>query len=72
MITCKACGTQNPSDSAFCANCARKLDPETQDAVVAQRAAHAATGVRWSSIVISVVVLLIILAAVLLLVTHTL
>jgi uncharacterized membrane protein YvbJ len=72
MITCQACGTENSPDAAFCSNCARKLDPETQNAVVQQRAAHVATGIRWSSVIVAGAVVLVIVVVIVLLVTHVL
>jgi uncharacterized membrane protein YvbJ len=70
MITCQACGTENPPDTSFCVKCARKLDPETQSAVVRQRSSYvAATGVRWPAVA-SATVLVIVVVLVVLLVTH--
>lgn len=70
MITCRACGTENPPDAAFCAKCARKLDPETQAAVVQQRASYvAATGVRWMPMMSAAIVAVVVIVVVLL-VTH--
>ena len=48
--------------------CARKLDPETQAAVVARREAHTATGIRWSSVIIALIILLVLAVVVALLV----
>jgi uncharacterized membrane protein YvbJ len=64
MIRCQACGTENPPGAEYCVKCARKLDPETQKAVVAQREAHTATGIRWSSVIITLVILIVIIAVV--------
>lgn len=72
MIQCQACGAENPPEATYCAKCARKLDVETQQAVVQQRAAHAATGVRWSTVAIAVMIAVITIVIILLLVTHVL
>lgn len=60
MITCKACGTANADSAAFCSKCARKLDAETQQAVLRQRESYSATGINWSAILIAILVILII------------
>jgi uncharacterized membrane protein YvbJ len=70
MITCQACGTINPPEAAFCSKCARKLDPETQQKVVETRAAHTATGIRWTMVLLAALIVLIILVLVVLAVTH--
>lgn len=72
MIQCQACGTMNPDDTRYCVKCARKLDPATQQAVVEQRAAHTATGVRWSAVLIAAVILIIIIVLIALFATHVL
>ena len=69
MIRCEACGTENPPDASFCSNCARKLDAETQEAVVRRRAEHTATGTRWSAVLTAAVIVLILIVVVLF-VTH--
>jgi uncharacterized membrane protein YvbJ len=69
MIRCEACGTENPADAAYCSNCARKLDPDTQEAVARQRAEHTATGIRWSA-VLSAVIAVVIILLIVLFVTH--
>jgi uncharacterized membrane protein YvbJ len=70
VITCQACGTQNPPDAVYCTKCARKLDPDTQQAVVQQRASYMATGIDISRIVISSVVAIIIIIAIVFMVVH--
>ena len=70
MVTCQACGTENPSDSEYCSKCARKLDVDTQAAVVEQRATHTATGIRWSAVIAVLAVLILVILFVLLLATH--
>lgn len=70
MVVCKACNTDNPPGATYCVTCARKLDPETQDAVVRQRAAHTATGINWSSVLIAALVTVIVLALIVFLVVH--
>ena len=70
MIRCQACGTQNPAGTNYCSKCARKLDEETQRAVVAQREAHTATGIRWSAVITTVVIILIVALIVALLAFH--
>ncbi len=72
MIVCKACGTSNSADAAYCSKCARKLDRETQNAVAQQRAQHSATGINWSSIVVALAVVVIVAAVLVLVVTHVL
>jgi uncharacterized membrane protein YvbJ len=72
MVTCQACGTENPPDATFCSKCARKLDVETQQAVVEQRAAHTATGIRWPIVIATIVALVLIVLLLVLLATHTL
>jgi uncharacterized membrane protein YvbJ len=62
MITCQACGTQNPAGSQYCSKCARKLDEKTQQRIVAQREAHSAMGVRWSAVILALLVLIIVIA----------
>ena len=69
MIRCEACGTENPPDATYCANCARKLDAATQEAVTRRRAEHTATGIRWSAVLTGVVAVIIVLIIVLF-VTH--
>lgn len=70
MITCQACGTANPDDAAFCSKCARKLDPETQQAVVRQRAEHTATGLNWSAVITAVVIVIVVAVALILVLPH--
>jgi len=65
MIRCEACGTENPPDASFCVNCARKLDPATQEAVVRRRAEHTATGVRWSAVLLALFIALVIVLVIL-------
>jgi uncharacterized membrane protein YvbJ len=65
MIRCEACGTENPPDAAYCSNCARKLDPATQEAVARRRAEHRATGIRWSAVLTTAIAIIIILLIVL-------
>lgn len=70
MITCQACGTQNPPDAVYCTKCARKLDAETQQAIVQQRASYLATGLDVSRIVLTTVVAIIVVAVIIFLVVH--
>jgi uncharacterized membrane protein YvbJ len=70
VVTCQACGTQNPPGAAYCKTCARKLDAETQDAVVRTRAEHTATGIRWTAVIAAAVVIVIVALVLALLVTH--
>jgi uncharacterized membrane protein YvbJ len=70
VIICQACGTQNPQDAVYCTKCARKLDPETQQAVVQQRASYLATSLDLSRIVITTVVAIVIIIVVVFLVVH--
>lgn len=70
MVTCQACGTENPPGAAFCSKCARKLDEETQSNVVRTRAAHTATGVDWSRIAYAAVAALVIVLVVAFIVVH--
>lgn len=70
MITCQACGTQNDAGAVYCSKCARKLDPETQGAVVQQRASYLATGLDVSRIVITTVAAVIVIAVIIFLVVH--
>jgi hypothetical protein len=56
----------------YCVKCARKLDPETQQAVVERRAAHTATGVDWSRVLVVAAVAIVIIVVVALIVTHVL
>jgi len=72
MVTCQACGTENPPDATFCSECARKLDVETQQSVVEQRAAHTATGIRWPVVIAAIVAIVLIALLLVLLATHTL
>jgi uncharacterized membrane protein YvbJ len=70
MITCQACGTENPADAAYCSKCARKLDPETQQTVSRRREEHSAVGIRWTAVITAVVVIILVAVLVALLVTH--
>ena len=70
MIQCQACGTENPPGATYCSKCARKLDAETQQAVVEQRAAHTATGIRWSSVIVAVIVILILAVLIVYVIVH--
>jgi uncharacterized membrane protein YvbJ len=70
MVTCQACGTDNPPGAAFCSQCARKLDDETQSEVVRTREAHTATGVDWSRVAMAALAAVIVILVVALLVTH--
>jgi len=72
MIVCQACGTSNPPDAAYCSECARKLDPETQNAVAQQRAQHSATGTNWSTVVLALIVVVVVAAVLVLVITHVL
>lgn len=72
MITCQACGTQNADDAKYCTKCARKLDPETQQAVVEQRASYRATGLDLSRLVLVSVVTIVVIVVVVVLVVHIL
>lgn len=72
MIVCQACGTSNPADAAYCSKCARKLDPTTQNAVAQQRAQHIATGVNWSTVLITLIVIVVVAAVLVLVITHAL
>lgn len=64
MTTCQACGTKNAPGTAYCTKCARKLDAETQQRVVRQRAEHTATGINWAAIIMSIVVLVVVVAVI--------
>lgn len=70
VIRCQACGTENPPGAAYCSNCARKLDPATQESVVRQRAEHTTTGVRWTAVIAAVLVALLVILIVAALVIH--
>lgn len=72
MITCQACGTENPPGAAFCSQCARKLDPETQEEVVRTRAAHTASGIAWARIVYGVVAAIVIILVIAFVLAHVL
>jgi len=72
MVRCEACGTENPPDASYCVKCARKLDPETQQAVAVQRAQHTDTGIRWSSVILAIILLLILVVLATLIITHVL
>lgn len=68
MVTCQACGTENPQGVTYCSQCARKLDIETQEAVARTRSSHAATGIHWGRVlyaVVGAVVLILVIAVVL-------
>jgi uncharacterized membrane protein YvbJ len=70
VITCQACGTQNPPDAVYCTKCARKLDTATQQAVVQQRAGYMATGISITRVVASAVVAIVIIVLVVFFVIH--
>jgi uncharacterized membrane protein YvbJ len=71
LITCQACGTQNPPSATFCSKCARKLDAATQQAIVQERAEYSAgTGINWTSVLIAALVTILLVAVVLFVVVH--
>jgi uncharacterized membrane protein YvbJ len=70
MITCQACGTENPPGATFCSQCARKLDEETQSSVVRVREAHSATGIDWSRVVYAVVAAVLVIVVVAFVLVH--
>jgi uncharacterized membrane protein YvbJ len=70
MITCQACGAQNPADASYCSTCARKLDPETQEAVTQQRAEHVATRIRWSTVLVTAALIVVVILILALFVLH--
>jgi uncharacterized membrane protein YvbJ len=72
LITCQACGAENPPGSTFCKNCANRLDPETQQNIVQRRAEHTATGIRWSAVLMAIILLIIVIAVLAVLTTHVL
>lgn len=72
MITCQACGTENPPGAQFCSQCARKLDAETQEEVVRTRAAHATTGLAWARVVYGVVAAIVIILVIVFVLVHVL
>jgi uncharacterized membrane protein YvbJ len=72
VITCQACGADNPDGSAFCKNCATRLDPNSQERIAERRAAHSSTGVRWSAVLLAIIIAIVLIAVVALLVTHLL
>jgi uncharacterized membrane protein YvbJ len=72
LITCQACGTENPSGSTFCKKCANRLDAQTQESIVQRRAEHTATGIRWSAVLIAIILMLIVIAVLAVLTTHLL
>ena len=72
MISCQACGTENADDATYCTKCARKLDPETQDAVVQQRASYRATGLNLSKLVLTAVVTIVLVVLIIVLLVHVL
>lgn len=64
---CSACGAENPAGSAFCRQCARRLDEATRESVTRQRAAalqDQPTGIRWTAVLIVLLVILIVAALV--------
>lgn len=71
VVRCKGCGTENPAGATYCSGCARPLSASAQQAVVEQRAAHTATGIRWPAIVIAALIVAIIIVLVVLVVTGT-
>ncbi len=72
VITCQACGTENADDAKYCTKCARKLDPETQEAVVQKRASYSATGLDLSKLVLTAVVTIVLVVVVIVLLVHIL
>jgi uncharacterized membrane protein YvbJ len=70
MITCQACGTENPPGATFCSGCARKLDEETQSTVVRTRASHTATGIDWSRVVYAVIAAIVVIVVVAFVLVH--
>lgn len=72
MITCQACGTENPPGADFCTQCARKLDSETQEEVVRTRSAHTATGLDWARIVYAVIATVVIILVIVFVLAHVL
>jgi uncharacterized membrane protein YvbJ len=72
VIECQGCGAENAPGSGYCSQCARKLDPATQESVARQRAEHTATGTRWSMVIVALFIALVVIVIVALLVTHVL
>jgi uncharacterized membrane protein YvbJ len=70
MTQCQACFTENPPESKFCSKCARKLDEESQQLVVRQRAEYTATGIRWKLVALFAVTVVIVIVLVAVLVFH--
>lgn len=72
MITCQACGTENPPGATFCSECARKLDTETQEEVVRVRAAHTASGLDWARVAYGIIAAVVIILVIVFVVAHVL
>ncbi|GAC1512773.1 MAG: hypothetical protein NVS2B16_16260 [Chloroflexota bacterium] len=72
MIRCQACGTDNPDGAAYCVKCARKLDDATQASVAERRAAHTATGIRWSAVISALIILILVIVLIALFALHVL
>lgn len=72
MVTCQACGTENPDSAAYCSQCARKLDVVTQRTIVEQRAAHSATGMNMSAVFAAIIVIIVVAVVLVLVFTHVL
>jgi len=72
VVRCEGCGTENPAGTAYCSGCARPLTASAQQAVAEKRAAHTATGIRWTAVFIAILVVLIVIAVVALAVTGVL
>jgi uncharacterized membrane protein YvbJ len=72
VVTCQACGTENPPGATYCSKCARKLDEDTQSAVLRTRAEHMATGVDWSRVVYAVIAAVVVIAVVAVVVLYVL
>ncbi len=65
MIVCQACGAENADGATFCQKCATRLDVATQQSVVQRRAAHTATGLRWSAVLAAALVIVIVVLIIL-------
>ncbi len=72
MITCQACGTENPPGADFCSQCARKLDAQTQEEILRTRTAHTTTGLAWARVAYAVIAAVVIILVIVFVVAHVL
>ncbi|MGH2442486.1 MAG: DUF7577 domain-containing protein [Chloroflexota bacterium] len=72
MIRCEACGTENSPEAVYCSQCARKLDAATREKIIQTRAAHTATGIKVTTVLMAAVIVIVVVVLVVLVTTGVL